>query len=165
MLDLIARLIGIVLLRLGPQDLPGQWSAALASLVLYVLVSALNLTVGNPHPQPVVFLGLAVILPLAASRIVLDLRGVGARWRQTVAALFGTSAVLSLLTLPLTTLAGDGVSPLAAVVLLLAFFWSFAVDAHIWRNALQVGFSLGLLVAVLIFAFTLTVIRWLTGPV
>lgn len=165
MLDLITRLFGIVLLRLGPQDLPANRATLLACIVLYLIVTAINLASGNGHPKPVLLMTLAVALPLVLCWIVLNLRQRAGRWQQTVAALFGTSALLSILTLPLTLSVGEGPSPVLGLLLLAGFFWSLAVDAHIWRHALDVAFSTGLLVAVILLSVSLFVISSLAGRV
>ncbi len=164
MLDLITRLFGILLLRSGPQDLPANRTAMLASIVLYLIITAINLASGEGHPRPLLVMALAVALPLILVRIVLNLRQRTARWQQTLAALFGTSALLSILTLPLTLAASTGPSPTLGLLLLVGFFWSLAVDAHIWRHALDVAFSTGLLVAVILLAISLVVISSLAGP-
>ncbi|AKS40655.1 hypothetical protein [Wenzhouxiangella marina] len=164
MSDLIARLAGILLLRLGPQDLPAGRSTLLFCVTAYVAITAINLGRGEPHPQPVLVLLLAVGLPLLLVWIVLKLRHRPARWEQTLSALFGTSALLSILTLPLSlAMSGSAANPLA-FLLLLSFFWSFAVDAHIWRSALEISFAAGLAVAVLMFLFSLFLITSLAGP-
>lgn len=164
MVDLIARLFGILLLRSGPQDLPANRTTLPACIVLYLIITAINLASGDGHPSPLLVLALAVGLPLILCRIVLNLRQKAARWQQTVAALFGTSALLSILTLPLTLAASGGSSPGLGLLLLAAFFWSLAVDAHIWRHALDIAFSTGLLVAVILLVISLVVISSLAGP-
>jgi len=105
-------------------------------------------------------------LPLLLTRIVLTLRQLPQRWPQTVTALFGTSAILTAISLPLAaTGAGDGEPPLfTALASLAVFVWSFAVDAHIWRHALNTTYAAGLAVAVVLFAITLFTITTLAGP-
>ncbi|HSH27320.1 MAG TPA: hypothetical protein VK972_06085, partial [Wenzhouxiangella sp.] len=85
---------------------------------------------------------------------------------QTVTALFGTSGLISLLSLPLTAsvAGGDQASALPAIAGLVLFLWSFAIDAHIWRHALDTFFAAGLAVAVLLFAISIYVITFIAGP-
>ncbi|QOC22824.1 hypothetical protein IC757_01265 [Wenzhouxiangella sp. AB-CW3] len=165
MSDFIARLFGIVTLRLGPQDLPvGNTSLALAML-LYLLVSGMAMTLGEAPDQAGLVLALALVLPLILARIVLTLRRLPQRWQQTVTAQFGTSALLTAISLPLTVSAGAGEpATWTALAALIVFIWSFAVDAHIWRHALDTTFAAGLAVAVILFALTLFVITTLAGP-
>lgn len=165
MVELLSRLIGIVFLRLGPQDLPAGTGPLAFAVVLYVAVTGLSMSQGDTEANNALILVLAVALPLVLVRIVLTLRGRPARWLQTLTALFGTSALLSALSLPLSFLAGNGdPAPIPALASLMLFVWSFAVDAHIWRHALDVAFVTGLAVAVVLFAFSLFVITSLAGP-
>jgi len=152
------------MLRLGPQDLPAGRSALALTIIAYVAVTAFNLSRGEGHPTPVLVLILAVGLPLVLTWIVLKLRQRLERWEQTLTALFGTNALLSIITLPLSLAAGSEPNAALALVLLASFFWSFAVDAHIWRNALEVSFSVALVITMLLFVISLFVITSLTGP-
>ncbi len=164
MLNLIARLVGIVLLRLGPQDLPAGRPTLVACMTLYVIITSISLGTGQRAENPVAILLLAAALPLVMCWIVLRLRGKLVRWPQTVSALFGTSALLSILSVPVRLAAGAEPSAVIALFLLATFFWSFAVDGHIWRHALEVSFSTGLALAVILFAASLFIIQSLAGP-
>ena len=165
MSDLLARLIGIVLLRLGPQDLPAGTTPLTLAMLLYLLATGITMSLGQTPDNAAGVLMLALMLPLVLVRIVLTLRQYPARWAQTVTALFGTSAILTAISLPLAGMAGQEEPPVIAVLTSLAIFvWSFAVDAHIWRHALNVGFATGLAVAVVLFAVTLFIIQTLAGP-
>ncbi|QKK03725.1 MAG: hypothetical protein HND55_14265 [Pseudomonadota bacterium] len=163
MIEFLSRLLGIVLLRLGPQDLPAGWLPTGLSVLLYLAALALSMHWAGQPERPATFLLLAVVLPIGLARIVLALRRRPERTEQTLTALFGTAAILSLAALPLS--ASDARPPTAPLVLLslFLFFWSFAVDAHIWRHALEVRFVTGLTVAVVLFAISLLTITALTG--
>ena len=165
MTDLVARLFGIVMLRFGPQDLPAGNSPLIVAMVLYLLVTVVAMSIGQPPEQPVLVMALAMMLPLLLARIVLTLRRLPQRWSQTVTALFGTSAILTAISLPLATTGGDAEPPLfTALASLAVFVWSFAVDAHIWRHALNTSYAAGLALAVVLFAITLFTITTLAGP-
>lgn len=164
MSELVSRLVGIMMLRDGPQDLPAGPAALSLAVMLYVAASAASLAAGQTPDHPVGILLLAVLLPLVLCRIVLSLRGRPARWEQTLTALFGSGALLSLISLPLSL--GGGPEPAAPMVVasLVLFIWSFAVDAHIWRHALDASYAVGLAVAVVLFAVSMFVITSLAGP-
>jgi len=164
MTDLIFRLAGLLLLRRGPQDLPPGWPALFFSIAAYVAVTAFNLSRGDGHPTPVAVITLAVGLPLTLTWIVLKIRQRTGRWVQTLTALFGSNALLSVLTLPFSLAAGSEPNMGLALILLTSFFWSFAVDAHIWRHALEISFAAALVVTMLLFVISLFVITSLTGP-
>ncbi|NBD96302.1 MAG: hypothetical protein GVY11_07505 [Gammaproteobacteria bacterium] len=162
--ELISRLVGILLLRDGPQDLPAGSNALALAIGLYTLASGASLMAGEQPPgNPIGILLLAILLPMVLTRIVLSLRGRPARWIQTLTALFGTSALISLVSLPLSLGGGEPSQPLIVASLVL-FIWSFAVDAHIWRHALDTIYPVGLAVAVLLFALSMFVITSLAGP-
>ncbi len=154
------------MLKNGPQDMPAGVVAPTLATGFYLVATALSLSVGEGPENPVGVLVLAVVLPLALVRIVLGLRGHTSRWGQTLTALFGTSGLLSLLSLPLAIAAGGGTepNPVVTVASLVLFFWSFAVDGHIWRHALDASFAVGLAVAVVLFAVSMYVITSIAGP-
>lgn len=165
MSDFLSRLIGVVVLRLGPQDLPAGTVPLILAIAFYLAMTGLMMLIGQPPENPLAVLLLAALLPLVLVRIVLNLRRRPERWAQTLTALYGTSAVISALTLPFAVLANNGEMPGPAVFAsLVLFVWSFAVDGHIWRHALEVGFVTGIAVAVVLFATSLFIINSLAGP-
>ena len=164
MSHLFSRLISIIALRQGPQDLPAGRSVVLGMLAFYVLIAALSLNLGRTPESPTAVLLLATGLPLVLVWIVLRLKDRVSRWEQTVSALYGTSALLSLISLPLNLDPGAEPAPGLVLISLLLFLWSFAVDAHIWRNALDTSFAAGLGVAMILFIFTFGIISSVAGP-
>jgi hypothetical protein len=164
MSKLLFQLASIVVLRAGPQDLPAGRAVLVLCVLIYLVITTLSFSAGERPDNLGLVLALAVSLPLILCWIVLKLANKLARWEQTLSALFGTSALLSLLTLPVSLAASGEPSAPMALIMLATFFWSFAVDAHIWRHALAVSFSTGLAVAVILFAVTLFVINTLAGP-
>jgi hypothetical protein len=161
---LLQRLIGIILLRQGPQDLPPGPSVLLAALAFYMLTAALSLSMGSTAGSPTTILLLATGLPMLLTWIVLRLNARVGRWEQTLSALYGTSALLSLLSLPLNMQAGTEPPPPLVLLSLVIFLWSFAVDAHIWRNALETSFATGLAVAMVMFVVSFGIISSVAGP-
>lgn len=163
MSEFFSRLVGILLLKNGPQDMPAGVVAPFLATGFYMAATALSLSIGEGPDNPVGVLTLAVALPLALVRIVLGLGGHPSRWGQTLTALFGTSGMLSLLSLPLAIAGSTEPSPVATVASLVLFFWSFTVDGHIWRHALDTSFAVGLAVAVVLFAISMYVITSVAG--
>lgn len=167
MLDLGLRLAALFVLRIGPQDLPARYSALLLTIVAYAGLSLANATAspvsdGEPPIGPILA---SVIVSALLVRLVLALRGLKARWLQTLTALFGTAAVFHLVNLPLTAMMTDPPSAALAVPAVLLFFWSFAVDGHIYRNALHTSMSVGVLVAVAMFAVSYFILSTLLGRI
>lgn len=153
------------MLAKGPQDMPAGVAPLVLAILLYVAASAASLGLGQGPENPAAVLLLAVLLPLVLVRIVLSFKGYPARTTQTLTALFGSGALLSLIALPLGLVGGGESMPeplvLASLVL---FIWSFAVDAHIWRHALECSFAVGLAVAVVLFTISMFMITSLAGP-
>lgn len=157
----------IALMRAGPQDLPPGSSSPVLALLLYcavLLVSAL----ADGRTSGLEGLGLsvsvAIVLPLIATATILGARGRGARFRQTVAALFGTGALISLVNVPLWFSTQTPLPTSLVLLALIGLFWSLAVDGHIWRNALDCAYAGGLVVAVLIFLLQLFVFQAMGNP-
>lgn len=163
MSDLVKRLLAITLLRLGPQDLPAGVTVMLTCLGLYLFITGLSLSVSQPPDNVVLVMALAVAVPLMLSRIILVAASKVARWPQTVSALFGTSAVLSALSVPFGLASDDQGSTVGGLFLVVLFFWSLAVNGHVWRHALDTSFGAGMAVSVASFAATLFAINALTG--
>jgi hypothetical protein len=164
MAEFLSRLVGVLLLRDGPQDMPAGTSALTLSIALYLGATAASVSIGEGADNPMAVLALAAVLPLILTRIVLGIGKRPERWNQTMTALFGTSALLSLVSLPLATSTGNEPNPVVVIASLVLFFWSFAVDGHIWRHALEVSFAAGLAVAVVLFAVSMFVITSIAGP-
>jgi len=139
----------IAMLRAGPQDLPSGNASLVTALLFYagiVLVS--GRAAEDPAPAPDLLI--ALVVPFVCAVLLLLLRGVPARLNQTASALFGTGALISLVNLPIWF---NNTVPMPAPLVLLALaalFWSLAVDAHIWRNALEIPYGGGLVTAVVI---------------
>ncbi|SRR6056297_1092229 len=164
MTALIQRLLGIVVLRYGPQDIPAGTSVLLATVAIYMVSAAVSLNMGSPSGSPTMILLLATGLPMALTWILLSTKGKTSRWEQTLSALYGTSALLSLLSLPLNIPTGAEPLPLVVLLSLVIFLWSFAVDAHIWRHALDISFAAGLAVAMIMFLISFGIISSVAGP-
>lgn len=153
----------IALLRAGPQDLPpGPASPVLAVLVYCGIVMISGLA--DTRESGFVDLFVAVILPLALAGVVLAVRRRAARFNQTVAALFGTGAIISLVNVPLWLSTADPVPAPLALLALIGLFWSLAVDGHIWRHALDTSFAGGLMTAVVILLVQLFTFQALGTP-
>ncbi|GAB4172412.1 MAG: hypothetical protein Kow0020_07400 [Wenzhouxiangellaceae bacterium] len=144
-MDYWSTIWALVRLRAGPQDVPAGRAPLLHGLaaVLVLLLLTTAQSPGNLQPREVVvILGLPPLL--AMSLLALTRRR--ARFEQTVAALYGSAALLGLLQLPALLWPGEPPA-LLLFIALGALLWSLAVDAHIWRHALEVPWPAGLLVA------------------
>jgi len=158
MLRLLETIWRIALLRAGPQDLPGGGAAPTISIAIYTCIVVIS---GLADDRAAGFsdLFVSIVVPLIAAGSILGLRRATARFSQTVAALFGTGALISLINVPLWLSTQTPLPAPLVVLALIALFWSLAVDGHIWRNALSCSFAGGLMVAVLILILQMLVFQ------
>jgi len=160
---LIRTLLDIMRLRAGPQDLPAGAGLAIAVAAAWLvqgLVTDRMLEQPDSTPRTL----LAIGIQFGAVLALLRLRNLGERIPQTICALAGTGFIFGLLAL-LLLLQLDPARPQPGVALayLGLFIWSLAVDGHIYRHALSIKMSLGILVAVLIFAANFILVRAVFG--
>lgn len=172
MQPLISLFIDIALHRKGPQDVPAAGAILGLALLAYLLVGAMTLWPSAAGLRLLVGqLALDVLLAVSIVGGLLAVTGRAGRIRQTLAALFGTGALLSAIALPFVWVAAralaDGapvpgmelpalLSTLVMFVLLLA---SLLVTGHILRHALDWSYAAGVLAAVVYFAVSVGAFR------
>ncbi|HKL51585.1 MAG TPA: hypothetical protein VJ908_10480 [Wenzhouxiangellaceae bacterium] len=163
MLHFLETIWRIALLRAGPQDLPPGGAAPTISVAMYICIVTIS---GLTDERAAGFsdLFVSIVVPLVAAGSILGLRRAAARFNQTVAALFGTGTLISLVNLPLWFSAQTPLPAPLVMLALIALFWSLAVDGHVWRNALDCSFAGGLMVAVLILVLQLLVFQAMGNP-
>jgi hypothetical protein len=152
MSTLLQHLLRIIVLRSGPQDLPAGWNTAALLVLIYVALGMLAdsmLQLGNSSLRSLFSIGLQII----AISLLLQLRGYTQRLPQTIAAAAGTGSLFGLISIVLLAQSSGGALPAGMATLWLGLFiWSLIVDAHIYRSALSITMSLGVLLAVVLFA-------------
>jgi len=160
---LIRTLFDIMRLRSGPQDLPAGSGPALALAALWLAQGLLTDRILDQDVSAPRNL-LAIAVQFGAVAALLKLGNKTARIPQTIGALAGTGFIFGLLAL-LLLMQLDTAKPQPGVALayLGLFLWSLAVDGHIYRHALSIKMSLGVLVAVLIFAANFILMRAVFG--
>ena len=160
---MIRILFDILRLRSGPQDLPAGIGVALILSVAWLAQGLLTdrvLDEAESAPRSL----FAVLVQFGAVIVLLRLRNRAARIPQTISALAGTGFIFGLLALLLVLqLDPQRPNPGLALAYLGLFVWSLVVDGHIYRHALSIKMSLGVLVAVLIFAANYTLMRAIFG--
>jgi len=148
----LVRLLLLLRLRTGPQDLPGSWSLTLLLLAGYIglgIYSARALGGEDAVPRSLTINALQIIVVIA----LLQLRRFPERVPQTLSALAGAGILLGALAHALLAQADPAVEqPLLPLAWFGIFIWSLVVDAHIYRHALAVSMPQGVLVAVLLLA-------------
>jgi hypothetical protein len=158
MIRLPQQLLQLVVFRGGPQDLPPGWSTAALTVLLYVALGMLAdsmLQLGNSSLRSLFSIALQII----AITLLLHFRGFSARLPQTISAAAGTGCLFGLMSIVLLAQTTSGSLPAGLATLWLGLFiWSLLVDAHIYRSALSITMSQGVLIAVMLFALNFIVI-------
>lgn len=158
MTTILQQLLRITVLRSGPQDLPAGWSTAALMVLVYVALGMLAdsmLQLGSSSLRSLVSIALQII----AISLLLQFRGYSPRLPQTIAAAAGTGCLFGLMSIVMLAQTSGGTLPAGmATIWLGLFIWSLIVDAHIYRSALSITMSLGLLLAVVLFAVNFIVI-------
>ena len=157
-------------LRKGPQDIPASKNLLTLCLFFYGLLSTLLVLLSESMDRAILAGLLEVVLIMAFTMALLQIRSKTGRWVQTVTSLYGTGIVLSLIALPIyillslngTTETND--TPLYGLgLLILASLacWNVVIMAHILRHALEVTMMSGVIFAIvyiwIIFSFTAAV--------
>lgn len=153
MLALLNRILDISLLRAGPQVLPRSvsWTAIAAMVYVIGYVVQLRATGSPQHAMELALLDAIMTAVIAVA--LLRWRGMPERILQTLFAFYGTGCVLLLVSTPLARWAldentGEPVKSLSVAGLFVILFWGLAIVAHIYRNALDVRFVVGLFIAI-----------------
>lgn len=154
MLKLLQAYLSLILLRLGPQDLPASRFLLQFSAVATVLSGCLMLSLKDGLTIGILLI-VAVDLGLSTTLIYLGLRITGktARLSQTLSALFGSSAMIQMMTIPLILLIGadpvdSQTSQFALLIFMLLLAWSLTVIGHILRHAMDFPVWVGLTLAI-----------------
>ena len=152
---LFNRLTDILLLRRGPQDLPGSWFLLAILILANLLAGTLLFSDQDPESsellQSIVDLALSVVIYTA----ILHLRNFRERLLQTLTAFTGTGLLLTLVLFPISLLLGaEGENIFVStgrVLFMGLLIWSLAVDGHIFRHALSTSMLVGTACAVAVF--------------
>ncbi len=138
-------LINICLLRANPQDLPVSTSLTVFALMVYYAADVATAAANVPSLNAFQAAAVDTFLLIALVHGVLNYRGFQIRARQTLIALAGTGALLSLLTLAVAALLPDDVP--SAYPWLLSVAWLFAVYGWVLRHAFGVSYLSGVMAA------------------
>ncbi len=161
MKGLFISLANMLRLRGGPFSLPASWSVAALLLVAYLvqnLITGAQLEDENAAAKSLV----AISLQVAVLAGLLTWRKHPERFAQTLSALAGVGVFFNAITWAL--LSGFDPAqgrPALALAWFSVFIWSLFVDAHIYRHALSVTLSMGMLITVLTLAASYILIEML----
>jgi len=152
-------LFDLLRLRAGPQDLPDSRPLTLVVIGVYVAQAVVTSGAVDENGSATRSL-MAIALQFLAVAIFLAWRRRPERLQQTLLAFAATGIVISIVAFTLLLQSDPGVNqPLLALVWFVIFGWSLAVDANIFRHALDIAMPIAMLIAVLLLAFTYVVLE------
>lgn len=150
-------------LRSGPQDLPAARNLTLVLAIIYIaqgFIAGAILDESDAAPRTI----LAIAVQFGVITALLNLKNLAQRTHQTISALSGTGFVFSMVSIAvLSQLEPGEARPDIATIYLVLFVWSLLVDAHIYRHALSLKMSMGVLISVLIFAANMILLQAVFG--
>jgi hypothetical protein len=171
---IIRLFVEIALHRKGPQDVPAAGALLGLSLAAYLAIGALALLPQTTGATMLLgHLAVDLVMVFLVFGGLLLLTGRAGRARQTLTALFGTGALLSAAALPFIWLAAgalddsgpvggrEATALLSMMVLFGLLVASLLVTGHIVRHALDWSYPVGVLTAVLYFAASVALFRYL----
>jgi peptidoglycan/LPS O-acetylase OafA/YrhL len=165
-LNLLLKLfIDICRLRAKPQDVPASSALLLLTIVL-ALVSGILAISGSVYGfmQTAIISLMDVAVTLILLSLILKLMNLSSRLLQTATAIFGTGAIINLLSLPVMLLMNSGAENpgyqlLGALLYFALLIWGLTVMAHILRHSFQLPLTGGLLIAIGYFLLINTLIQ------
>lgn len=163
-------LFDLLRLRAGPQDLPDHRGLTLVVIGFYIVLGVItNHALATSDPQGQTALNepartlFSIGLQFGAVALMLVWRRNPERIQQTLLAFASTGSVISLLAFFLLLQNDPNVpsQPILALVWFGIFGWSLAVDANIFRHALNISMPIAMLVTVMLLAITYLVLELL----
>lgn len=166
MLALVETLFAIIRLKKGPDAIPYSWFLCLITMTMWLFaglaMTAMTEELGEADFLLGTFTGVA---GLACYASIIVLSGHTPRLLQTVTAILGCGAVLSLLFIVgnvlLAPLLGASVTDLVVTLVLL---WSIPVEGHIIARAIDRHWYVGIVAAMAVFVFQLFLYSLLNPP-
>ena len=158
---ILMNLANLLRLRSGPQDFSSSWRLTIVLVAAYLLqnlVTGQQLQDDSATEKSLVAMALQVFV-LAG---LLSWQRHMERFAQTLSALAGVGIVFNMIIWGLLSQSGPLQDQPSLVMLWFAVFvWSLFVDANIYRHALSVSLSVGMLITVLILAASYALIKML----
>ncbi|NOQ62915.1 MAG: hypothetical protein GQ582_00195 [Methyloprofundus sp.] len=115
------------------------------SMLAFALISYLMISLSSGALNALLQVALELIIVISFAALSLSITHNMQRFMQTICALVGTDALLSLFAMPvIATLHIDSTHTLAAIALLALMLWNWLVSAHIIRHAINSSFSFAL---------------------
>lgn len=155
--------IGICLLRASPQDLPLSRAGMLGALVAYAAAGVLGVLDVLTLENAMLAAAVDTLLLVAVTHLVLQWRRLENRLAQTLTALAGCGALLSLLAWGAAGLSRETLQPEWIWAAFLV--WYTLVFGHIVRHALSITLAAGVAASLCYLIFSIGVTGLFMNPV
>lgn len=158
-------LANMLRLRGGPQEFPDSWQLTIILVAAYLmqsLVTGSQLDDSNAATKSLLAISLQVVVLVG----LLSWRHHLERFSQTLSAMAAVGIAFNLITWALLTQSDQDLNqPVLAMIWFAVFIWSLFVDANIYRHALEVTLSIGVLISVITLAVSYSLIEmFFLGP-
>ncbi len=158
MLALIKLFFEITLFKKAPQDIPDSKVLFQLVIAVYMIISFSTMWLNTSILNALIQVGVELFLALGFCQIILMLAAKQERFQQTLMALLGVDAIISLFAFPvLISLSSFGFNFILIIALAI---WHWIVTAHILRHALTQAFSFCLGIALLYILGSYWVMGW-----
>jgi len=159
--NFLTSLVNLMRLRGGPQNFPTSWALTTVLVAAYLmqnLITGSQLEDSNAAAKSLLAISLQIVVLVG----LLLWRRHPERFSQTLSALAAVGIVFNLITWTLLSQSDPAVNqPTLAMIWFAVFIWSLFVDANIYRHALSVTLSIGVLISVLTLATSYMLIEML----
>jgi hypothetical protein len=155
MLALFLTLFDIIRLRKGPEAIPYSWILCLVALTIWLVAGyAISLSTESMNDEDFLNSTFTGVAGLACYAAVIVSSGHTPRLLQTMTAIVGCGAVISILYLVETVALGPLLGePVTTLIAMLIVFWSVPVEGHIIARAINRHWYMGIIVAMAVFVF------------
>lgn len=157
MLALFETLFAIIRLKKGPDSIPYSWFLCLVTMTMWLFAGLVMTAMTEQLGEADFLLGTFTgVVGLACYASIIVLSGHTPRLLQTVTAILGCGAVLSLL-----FVVGNVVLPpilsasVTDLIVTLVLLWSIPVEGHIIARAIDRHWYVGIVAAMAVFVFQL----------
>ena len=160
---LLKTYLDLCLLRANPQDLPGRNALALAALAAYGLMDVVGVLDIVAPASALMAAAVDTLMLVAATYLALRWRRLENRISQTLAALAGCGAILSLLVWAVASLAGEAIP--SEWIWVPYLVWYTVVFGHVLRHALSIPMLAGIAASFTYLMLSLIVIKLFIHPI
>jgi hypothetical protein len=152
MSEIVTLFYQILWFKKDPQDIPFSPALTLVTLLGFAAIDFVMLFMSNHWFSALLQVGVEITIMLIFTRGALFLAGKYERYQQTLCALLGTDALITLFAIPATApmlIPSGDIAFFGFLIVVLLILWHWIVVGHIFRHALDESFSFGLGVAFL----------------